>query len=61
MTTTPDVNQTIKYLHLAESFSSSSEEIEMLYAPLDEVAAFAKKEAVRLAHEASQKSLNNVL
>jgi len=55
-----DLNQTIKYLHLAESFSSSSEEIQMLYAPLDEVAAFAKKEAVRHAHEAAQESLNDV-
>merc|ERR1711974_418458 len=45
------VNQTIKYLHLAERYSSSSEEIQSLYAPLDQVAAFAKDEAIRFAEK----------
>ena len=54
------VNQTTKYLRLAESYSSSSEEIQLLYAPLDQVAAFAKDEAIRFAQKASQESLNDV-
>ena len=55
-----DVNQTTKYLRLAESYSSSSEEIKLLYAPLDEVAAFAKDEAIRFAQKASQEDLTYV-
>ena len=55
-----DVNQTLKYLHLAENYSSSSEEIQLLQAPLDEVAAFAKDEAIRSAQKASQESLSKV-
>jgi len=54
------VNQTINYLHLAEHYSSYSEEIQSLYAPLDQVAAFAKDEAIRFAEKASQESLNDI-
>ena len=55
-----DVNQTLKYLHLAENYSSSSEEIQLLQAPLDEVAAVAKDEAIKSAQKASQESLSKV-
>ena len=54
------VKKTIKYLRLAQSYSSSSEEIQSLYAPLDQLAAFAKDEAIRLAQRALQESLNYV-
>ena len=55
-----DVKKTIKYLRLAQSYSSSSQEIQSLYAPLDEVAAFAKDDAIIFAQKASQESLNYV-
>jgi len=55
-----DLNQTIKYLHLAENYSSSSEEIQLLQASLDEVAAVAKDEAIKSAQKASQESLSKV-
>jgi len=55
-----DVKKTIKYLRLAQSYSSSSQEIQSLYAPLDEVAAFAKEDAIIFAQKASQESLNYV-
>jgi len=64
-----DVNQTIEYLHLAQSlwFEPFSKKWTSLYIPhlrrrmsLDEVASFAKEEAIRRAREASQESLNDV-
>jgi len=53
-----DVNQTIEYLHLAESLRS--EPLSEKWTFLEDVAAFAKEEAVRHAREASQESLNDV-
>ena len=50
------VNQSTKYLHIAKSYSSFSEEIQSLYSPY-KVALFAKDEAIAFAQHASQVSL----
>merc|ERR550517_447104 len=53
------VNQSIKYLHIAESYSSFSEEIKSLYSPY-KIALFAKDEAIAFAQHALQVSLIDV-
>ena len=54
------INKTIKYLRLAENYSSSSEEIHSLYAPLEDIALVVKNEAISFAQKASQESLNSI-